>query len=395
MSPPLAIIIFFLLLPFTFLAQIPSGYYNSASGLTGASLKTTLHKIIRNHTVKSYNYLWTAFYTTDDKPNGTVWDIYSDIPDGTANGNPPYVYYFGTNQCSSTPGYENSCYNREHSFPKSWFNGSEGDTMYSEMFHLYPADSYVNSRRNNYPYGTVSTPTWTSQNGSKLGPCSTTGYTATVFEPRDEYKGDLARTYFYMATRYESQIASWENMDPYGDVVLDGTSFPCFEPWFLNMLLAWHTADPVSQKETDRNNEIYANYQHNRNPFIDHPEYVAAIWVSGSGSKPEPSNYPTNTSGYNIHLQWTDATGAVVPTDYLIRMSSVGFGDIVTPTDGAGVPDGPNDKNVAYGAQEAWFFGLNSNTTYYFKIFGYVNAEGGIVYKTDETVPEIQQTTQP
>jgi endonuclease I len=262
-------------------SDIPTGYYNNASGLTGAPLKTALANIIRGHTKKSYDYLWTAFYTTDSKPNGTVWDMYSDIPDGTANGYPPYVYYFGTNQCSTTPGYENSCYNREHSFPKSYFNGVDGDTTYSDEFHLYPTDSYVNTRRNNYPYGLVGTASWTSMNGSKLGNCRWPGYTGVVFEPRDEFKGDLARTYFYMATRYQSSIASWEGDDPYGDAILDGTSYPCYETWFLDMLLAWNAADPVSQKEINRNEAVYA-IQHNRNPFIDHPEYAAAIWGVGA-----------------------------------------------------------------------------------------------------------------
>jgi endonuclease I len=105
-----------------------------------------------------------------------------------------------------------------------------------------------------------------------LGPCSTTGYTGVVFEPRDEYKGDLARNYFYMTTKYENRIAAWKLLDPYGDAVLDGRPFFCFEPWFETMLLVWHTADTVSQKEIDRNNTIYNTIQHNRNPFIDHPE---------------------------------------------------------------------------------------------------------------------------
>lgn len=385
----LSLAIFLLFFFHSLPAQIPSGYYNSAEGLSGAPLKTALHKIIRGHTKKTYAQVWTAFYTTDDKTNGKVWDIYSDVPGGT----PAYEYTFGTNQCGNADS-EGDCYSREHSFPKSWFNGVESDTMYSDIFHLYPVDQYVNMRRSNNPYGTVSSPTWTSTNGGKLGPCSTSGYAGTVFEPISEYKGDLARTYFYMATRYESRIASWQTYDVNGDAVLNGTPYPVFETWFLNLLLAWHTADPVSQKEIDRNNAVYG-IQGNRNPFIDHPEYVAAIWTSGSETKPEPSNYPTNVSGYPIHLQWTDATGAVIPTNYLIRMSSVGFGSIVTPTDGVYVPDGPNDRNIAYGIQEAWFYGLTANTTYFFKLFGYVYSDGGVTYKTDGSVPQIQQTTQP
>ncbi len=179
-------------------AQPPSGYYDNATGKTGATLKTALYNIIKGHTEVSYTPgVWNAFYTTDKKVNDKVWDMYSDIPGGT----PPYEYTLGTNQCGNYSG-ENSCYNREHSFPKSWF----GDVapMNVDIFHLYPTDGYVNGKRSNYPYGTVSSPTWTSLNGSKLGPCSAPGYSGTVFEPIDEYKGDFARTYFYMVTRYEN-----------------------------------------------------------------------------------------------------------------------------------------------------------------------------------------------
>jgi endonuclease I len=265
-------------------AQAPSGYYDQAANLTGKQLKTTLQKIIRGHTRRTYDNLWTDFYSTDDKPDKTVWDIYSDIPDGTPNGNPPYVFEFGAspgNQCATTPGIEGVCYNREHTFPKSWWGGgtAAADTMYTDLFHLYPTDSKVNSLRNNNPYGKVTTATWTSQNGSKLGTCSIPGYSGVAFEPPDVYKGDLARNYFYLATRYENRIAAWKALSSDGGVVLDGSSFPCFEPWFLKMLLEWNILDPVSQKEIDRNNAVFA-IQHNRNPYIDHPEYVTAVWGS-------------------------------------------------------------------------------------------------------------------
>ena len=115
--------------------------------------------------------------------------------------------------------------------------------------------------RSNYPYGEVSSPTYTSDNGSKLGPCSYSGYTGTVFEPIDEFKGDLARTYFYMATCYEDRISGWSS------AVLDGSSYPCYTTWFLNMLLEWDAQDPVSQREIDRNNAVYS-VQGNRNPFV-------------------------------------------------------------------------------------------------------------------------------
>jgi len=244
-------------------AQPPSGYYNSASGLTGKTLQKALHDIIDNHTVKTYDYLWTAFQTTDTKAGGTiVWDIYSDVPGGT----PAYTYTISSDQCGNYAK-EGDCYNREHSFPKSWFN--DASPMYTDLFHLYPTDGYVNGKRSNYPFGEVSSADWTSTNGSKLGTCSWPGYSGTVFEPIDEYKGDFARTYFYMATRYYGEDSSWPGSD-----MVNGSQ-P--KTWALNMLLAWHRADPVSTKETNRNNEVY-QIQNNRNPFIDDPLYAEKIW---------------------------------------------------------------------------------------------------------------------
>ena len=363
--------------------QIPPGYYNAASGLTGSGLQMALHNIIKNHNSISYSGIWNAFYTTDDKPNGTVWDMYSDIPNGTPNGNPPYVYTFGTDQCG-TASAEGDCYSREHSFPKSWFN--DAAPMTTDLFHIIPADQYVNNKRSNYPYGEVNNPTWTSLNGSKLGPSSTTGYSGTVFEPRDEYKGDLARNYFYMAVRYYTEDSSWP-----GSPMVDGSQL---KGWALTMLMAWNQQDPVSTKEIDRNNAIYA-IQNNRNPFIDHPEYVAGIWDPNSGISGEPGQYPANFSSHSIHLQWIDATGTMLPDGYLVRMSSTGFSDITVPVDGVLVPNGPNDRNVLYGVEDAWFENLNPNTTYYFKIYSYTFTETGIDYKTDGPVTQTRQTTQP
>jgi len=251
-------------------AQIPNGYYDDAQGLSGAQLKTALSNIIDNHNVQSYDALWIHFESTDPKPNGKVWDMYSDVPGGT----PPYEFTFGDDQCGNYGG-EGDCYNREHSFPKSWFN--DASPMYSDLFQIVPTDGYVNGRRSNWPYGEVNSATWTSENGCKVGSNSTSGYSGTVFEPIDEYKGDFARIYFYMATRYEDQIANWENNSSNADAALDGTSFPCYEDWYLDLLLDWNSNDPVSQKEIDRNNEIY-DIQNNRNPYVDHPEYVNLVW---------------------------------------------------------------------------------------------------------------------
>ena len=251
-------------------AQIPAGYYTNASGKTGSALKTTLYNIIKGHTDITYGGLYNAYMVTDAKPDGSVWDIYSNCS---------FSYTVASDRCGNYSK-ECDCFNREHSFPQSWFTSSS--PMVADMFHIYPTDGKVNGMRNNYPFGKVAAPTYTSGNGGKLGPCSFPGYTGIVFEPIDEYKGDLARSYFYMATRYENLIASWQS-NGNANEILNGTSFPCFDPWFLNLLFAWNAADPVSQKEIDRNNKIYTSYQHNRNPFIDHPEYANLIWGINTG----------------------------------------------------------------------------------------------------------------
>jgi len=365
---------------------IPPGYYDPANGLSGTDLQLALHNIIDNASVLSYTPgIWNAMYTTDDKPNGTVWDMYSDIPNGTPNGNPPYVFLMGSGQCG-TGGVsaEGQCYSREHSWPKSWF-GSE-TPMYTDLFILVPTDQYVNNKRSNYPYGKVDAPTWTSLNGSKLGPCVTPGYTGTVFEPRDEYKGDFARIYFYMETRYYTQDASWP-----GSAMAVGSQLL---PWAQDMMMQWAQQDPVSQKEIDRNEAVYA-LQHNRNPFIDHPEYASAIWGGSAVLQPEPTYFPDNFSAHNIHLQWSDAIGSIVPDGYLVRMSAIGFEAIPDPVDGVPVTNSPTEKNVPYSLQEVWFTNLSPNTTYYFKSFAYSGTGSSINYKTSGQVPAVQQITAP
>ena len=252
-----------LCLALSLMAQAPSDYYDSANGLSGNQLKVALHNIIKGHTSISYAQLWNAFWSTDNKGNGVVWDMYSDKPNGT----PPYIYYLGTNQCGNYSG-EGDCYNREHSWPSSWFN--DQSTPRTDLHHIFPTDGYVNNRRSNYAFGEVGSASWTSRNGSKLGTCKTSGFSGTAFEPIDEYKGDFARAIMYMSVRYYSEDGSWGSSDM--------TTKSEIKPWAIQMLMRWNEQDPVSQKEIDRNNVIYNDYQHNRNPFVDHPEYARMIW---------------------------------------------------------------------------------------------------------------------
>lgn len=274
-------------------AQIPNGYYSSADGYCGASLKTALYKIINAHTALSYDALWDAFKTTDRRDDGKVWDMYSSSTN----------FVFGTDQAGNYKK-EGDVYNREHSFPKSWF--SEARPMYTDLFHLYPTDGYVNGRRSNYPFGETDNPTYTSNGGfSKLGPSSTPGYSGVVFEPADEYKGDFARTYFYMATCYENQIANW-SCD-----MLAGNSYPAYKEWALNMLLRWAEEDPVSEKEINRNNEVY-KLQKNRNPFIDFPGLEEYIWGDKMDVLFDSEDYDSETGDATVMAPvFSPASGTV------------------------------------------------------------------------------------
>lgn len=251
-------------------------YYQSAEGLSGYTLKTALHDIIKGHSNQGYGAIW-SFYEQNEldtyyENDGTILDIYSEAP----NGSDPFNFTKVVDQCGSYSG-EAGCYNREHSFPKSWFGGKV-EPMNSDVHHIFATDGYVNAQRSSYPYGEVSSASYTSSNGSKVGSAASgLGYSGTVFEPIDEFKGDLARAYFYMATRYEDVISGWESNSSYGNAVLNGTSNQVFESWFLTMLKQWHNQDPVSQKEIDRNNAAEL-HQANRNPFVDHPNFVADIW---------------------------------------------------------------------------------------------------------------------
>lgn len=244
--------------------SIPPGYYNGTAGLKGSALRVALHNIIKNHTVVSYTFALTAFATTDVKPNGKIWDVYSDIPGGT----PPYEYNVGQTGQGAGEGFG---YNREHSFPQSWFNSAS--PMVSDLTMLFPTDSYVNNARSNYPYGLVAAATYTSQNGSKRGTSASPGYSGTVFEPIDAFKGDLARSHFYVTTRYLGQDASWP-----GSPSFSGSQLL---PWAEQQYRQWSAADPVSWKERLRNGAVYS-FQFNRNPFVDHPEFLAAIYDSNS-----------------------------------------------------------------------------------------------------------------
>ena len=298
------------------IAQIPTGYYSTATG-TGYALKTQLYNIIKGHVDNGYAGLYTTYQTSDVdnfyENDGSVLDMYSEKPAGTD----PYNYSLGTTQRCGTYSVEGDCYNREHIIPQSSFGSAA--PMVSDAHFITPTDGKVNGQRSNYPHGMVASPTWTSLNGSKLGASTTPGYTGTVFEPIDEFKGDIARMYFYFATRYETTVSG------YTFAMFNGTSNQVFTTAFLNMLLAWNAQDPVNAREIARNNAIYGT-QNNRNPYIDHPEYVQAVWnpTADSQAPTAPTSLAvTGTTTSTVSISWLASTDNVAVTGYNVYMNNV------------------------------------------------------------------------
>ena len=335
-------------------AQIPNGYYNNATG-NGYQLKTQLYNIINQQNDQGYSAI-DGFFREHDldnyyENNYSILDIYSENP----NGQDPYNFTPNVDECGSYSG-EGDCYNKEHIIPKSVFN--ENPPMQGDAHQLLPTDGRVNGLRGNFPMGRVddnnlasqsgiSNPT---QNGSKLGYNLdigySQGYSETVFEPIDEFKGDVARIHFYFATRYQNQISNWDDYP-----MFNGSSNQVFETVFLNILLEWHNMDPVSQKEIDRNDAIYYHHQGNRNPFVDHPEYVNIIWNPQDDDQ-APSS-PTNLEAFNpspssIDLNWDASTDNIGVSSYDIYI------------------DGGFYSNI--NSTSATVIGLNSETNYCFTV---------------------------
>lgn len=290
----------FLLCSVIGLAQIPAGYYSTATG-SGYTLKTQLSTIITNgHIDQGYGALWTlytnnnTFHDQYDDNDNSIYDLYSEIIGSPETGSYPFTP--STDQCGSYSN-EGDCYNREHLVPQSYFDHYGDNPMKNDPFHVVPADGKVNGWRNNLPFGIVSGSTSPCNNGATNIPCNSinnskkgsntispfSNFVGTVFEPIDEFKGDIARSYFYFATRYESLMDDFyiganasscevKNM-------FDGSTNKVFSDAFILLLIKWHKQDPVSAKEIAQNNAIYT-FQGNRNPFIDNPSYVCNIWIT-------------------------------------------------------------------------------------------------------------------
>lgn len=248
-------------------ASFKAGYYDKMDGKRGAELKVAAKECVMKHQTLVYSDLPTYWQYSDVYPElvdgcKRWWDMYSDA-----------VYLIRDNQ-SAKSSFSANKMQREHSVPKSWWklNGSvEYTPAYSDMWNLYPSDGAANQAKLNYPLGIAASATF--NNGvTKVGGAQT-GYgggSRNVFEPDDEYKGDFARAYMYVATVYDD--INWVVNYMYVK-----ESYPTLQPWAKEMLLQWCRQDPVDQKEIDRNN-VVEQYQGNRNPFVDFPELAEYIW---------------------------------------------------------------------------------------------------------------------
>lgn len=280
---------------FSLLADMPRDYYpNSLEGKNGAELKTELHNLLKNHTrlpygSRDYNQIactWTVFKKSDVRPNGKVWDMYSNNSYNLSNG------------AGATKGM-----NIEHSVPKSWWGDAYDETATPltrfkydgsyDLHHLTPSDAAANTAKSNYPLGEVDSPLF--DNGvTKVGTGQANGRATNLFEPADEYKGDFARMYLYFVTCYQDY--SWKSS---ALSMFAQNSYPTLNAYGQSLLLKWHRQDPVSQKEIDRNNAVYS-FQGNRNPFIDYPNMVEYIW--GDSTNYEFSFSGQSTSAPSISI---------------------------------------------------------------------------------------------
>ncbi len=292
-------------------AQPPAGYYDAARDLTGEDLKSALHEIIKGHT----EYPYTSSSTD-------VWDILKETDCDTTDATHVILFYTGWSVDAAQEYNNGEGWNREHIWAKSRGDFGTAPGPGTDIHHLRPADISVNSARSNRWFDEADEPYY--DDGINTG-CYTSS-TRWVWEPRDAVKGDVARMIFYMATRYEGENGEpdLEMIDYIPDDRYTTDPIHALE----STLLKWHKEDPVDNFERHRNEVIYS-YQHNRNPFIDHPEYAALIWgspdaVSHTGAKISFTVYPNPARDYVLVDK---------PDDYLVSLHTIIGTSLLSTTD--------------------------------------------------------------
>lgn len=306
-----------------FAESLTPGFYNSANGLKDGALKDALKSLIRDHTAIPYGSgtgkTWEVFFYSDRNDEGYMMDMYCD----------DWSYV-------SSPGTVASGCNIEHSFAKSWWGGTENDA-YKDCYHLNPSNSTANSARSNYPLGVPESNLKDNTGSLKVGKMHhpTLNVDFWVFEPKDEYKGDFARAYFYMATCYGhwsngeidevlSKYNGWRtnNSDVGSYFAMQNDNYLEFQPWEQEILIQWHRQDPVSEKEIKRMDAV-SNFQHNRNPFIDYPYLAEFIWGEKAGEALDMSKLVASSDATfvpGVSNGWNGEGGSTVdpedpPTD--------------------------------------------------------------------------------
>jgi len=281
--------------------QMPKGYYDAIDGKKDAELKTAISKIIFGG--ERYDYgsqsegdhtqakvdpcsgdtmhrkgdprygTWSAYPFTDVMSDGSIWDMYS-----------PIKRYLPINGGSA------ASMDIEHSFPKSWWGGESGClSAYCDLYLLNPADHMTNANKSNYPPGILADSSKVNNGVFFMGKDNKWG--GLAFDVIDEYKGDFARAYFYTATAYEG--LNW--VTDYKKYI-NNDSYLGFTEHMIEVLLAWHRIDPVSEKEVNRLDAV-STIQHNRNAFIDYPELVEYIWGNKKGQAVDLAKLACTTDG--------------------------------------------------------------------------------------------------
>ena len=315
---------------------IPANYYDAIDGKQDSVLKSELSLLVRGgvryeygtnqyHStnnppewmagdLKAYG-TWQALPSTDMHPDGIVWDMYS-------NSVRYYPNKLGESGCSL---------NIEHCLPKSWWGGDVNDA-YKDLYHLNPSDQRANGQKSNYPPGHVVKGDKFNNGSFRMDSKAKSQYGFICFEPSEEYRGDFARAYFYIATAYED--FTWKSGTSPFDAALamDNTSYLEFKPWLIEVLLDWHRADPVSDKEICRADQI-SNIQHNRNPFIDYPELVEYIWGNKKGEAVDLASL-TCTAGTGICPEPIIPTPDPQQYDTIINLPAIAKNTVKNYTNG-------------------------------------------------------------
>ncbi len=343
-------------------ADIPQDYYKNVNGKKKAELKSAFRNVIKTATVLDYGggagKTWSGFYVTDRYNGNQVRDRYSYE-----------VFYFPSGSSAQNTSAANGM-NIEHSFPKSWWGGTENQA-YKDLFNLMPCEKNINSAKSNYAMGVVSN-VRTNNGCTKVGTGSAGSKSCNLWEPADEWKGDFARNYFYMVTTYSNLTWKGEGLN-----MLQNDEWPTLQPWAYQLFLKWNRQDPVDAIEKERNEAVYG-IQGNRNPFIDFPNLAEYIWGDSTdvafnlstASTDIPDDeydftaYPAAEIVSSIYSKRFDASWSKYQDgcEYTLDVYEKDSNGRKTSLNGYPVTTSGNTYRVT---------GVNTETTYYYKVYVY------------------------